>query len=480
MSDPTNNQQNAQHRLIDLRQADANYNPIPRFAEWKVEPINSARWDRYMARLEGLRNTSADALQRAYRSIRRAAAIDTGALEALYEVDRGFTFTVAMQAATWEEQLNKKGAEARRMIETQIEVYDQLLDFVTGKQPIVPAWIRELHAELTAAQETYQVHTEVGWQKHRLAGGEYKSLPNHVLTSDDTIHSYAPVDMVPTEMHRLCQEFTTPEFLGAHPALQAAYAHYAFVCIHPFADGNGRVARALASVFTYRAARVPVLILSDHRPEYLHALRIADSGTPNPFADFILQRTLDSMQLVQESLKEIEQEPIEQSAQQLYSLFQTKGGFTHAEVDGAAYSLMELLERELNKTAVEFNRPNQIQIRTEAQRSNDYQPSNELLRLPVTNRGRQLLIHASTFAPATASITYTMFVEVPKDCDTEDDIIVRDEEHQIIFEARMAELVPHASVVVQLRAGMTARRVITRLLTELRQHAEQKLRTTGY
>lgn len=480
MSDPTNNQQNAQHRLIDLRQADANYRPIPHFAEWGVEPIRSARWDRYMARLESLQSTSTEALQRAYNSVRRAAAIDTGALEGLYDVDRGFTFTVAMQTAMWEDALNQKGAEARQMIETQIEVYDYLLDFVTQKEPIVPAWIRELHAQLTAAQATYKVLTEVGWQEHAIVGGQYKSLPNHVITPTDTVHSYAPVDMVAAEVRQLCQQFESPEFLGTHPALQAAYAHYAFVCIHPFADGNGRVARALASVFTYRAARVPVLILSEHRAAYLQALRATDQGEATPFAQFILERTLDSMQLVEESMKELEQGVIEESAQRIYSLFHTQGGFTHAEVDGAAYLLMELLAQALNKTAAEFNRPQQIQIGAQVERYGQYEPSNEHLRLPVTNGGRQLVLHASTYAPAKAGIRYAMLVEVPKNCDAEDDIIVRDEQNRLIFEARMAELVPQASAVVQLRADMAARRVITRLFRELHQQAEQNLRTRGY
>jgi Fic family protein len=53
-------------------------------------------------------------------------------------------------------------------------------------------------------------------------------------------------------------------------------AHYAFVAIHPFADGNGRVARALASVFTYRAYSVPVLILAESRNDYLTNLEAAD------------------------------------------------------------------------------------------------------------------------------------------------------------------------------------------------------------
>lgn len=78
----------------------------------------------------------------------RAAAINTGALEQLYEVDKGFTFTVATQAATWEATLNTKGPEVRALIESQMDAYEMVLDFATNKEPIAAAWIRDLHAEI--------------------------------------------------------------------------------------------------------------------------------------------------------------------------------------------------------------------------------------------------------------------------------------------------------------------------------------------
>ncbi len=117
------------------------------------------------------------------------------------------------------------------------------------------------------------------------------------------MHSYAPVELTPAEMHRLVTELRSEAFLAAHPVLQASYAHYAFIVIHPFADGNGRVARALASLFMYRARSIPLLILSDQKQEYFAALEPADKRDFQLFVDFALDRAIEAMQLVQESVR---------------------------------------------------------------------------------------------------------------------------------------------------------------------------------
>jgi Fic family protein len=94
-------------------------------------------------------------------------------------------------------------------------------------------------------------------------------------------------------MARLVGELRSDAFLAANPVLQAAYAHYGLVVIHPFADGNGRVARALASAFTYRAISMPIVILSEQKNAYLNALEGADNGDYQVFVDFMLARSLE-------------------------------------------------------------------------------------------------------------------------------------------------------------------------------------------
>jgi Fic family protein len=311
-------------RGIDVRRADAAYRSFPSFADWLQKArVDSVRWDRYSALLRERSNLTPELLARARDIAKRAAAIDTGAIEGLYEVDRGFTFTVATQVANWEAQLDAKGSQVRSLIEAQLDAYDFVLDFATQRAPISEAWLRTLHEIMCKGQETYLVHTGVGLQEQRLPVGRYKALPNHVVKGDGIVHSYSPVDLVPREMHRLCAELRSDAFSTAHPVHQAAYAHYAFVAIHPFADGNGRVARALASVSTYRALSVPVLMLVEHRLEYYASLEAADAGNDQPFVDCMLERTLDSVQLVSEILKAASVQSPSEAAAELRRLYTT-------------------------------------------------------------------------------------------------------------------------------------------------------------
>ncbi|MEP5945228.1 MAG: Fic family protein, partial [Balneola sp.] len=257
---------------IDPREADLKYKPFPSFVKWKQTELDLERWEKSVVELDSAKENNKENLTEALEIAKRAAAIESGAIEDLYDVDRGFTFTVAFQKAMWELKLEEKGSETISHIEAQLEGYDFVLDFATKQAPLIPAWIRELHQVICKNQESYQVYTEAGIQKKPLELGAYKNMPNHVLTQEGEIHAYCPVEFTPNEMTRLCDEIAGEVFQKSHPILQASYTHYALTVIHPFSDGNGRVARALASVFTYRSSSIPILIFSDDRPDYFKSL----------------------------------------------------------------------------------------------------------------------------------------------------------------------------------------------------------------
>src|SRR5947209_20053764 len=62
------------------------------------------------------------------------------------------------------------------------------------------------------------------------------------------------------------------------PEVSSAWLHHRFTQIHPFSDGNGRVARALASLVFIRSGWFPVVIKRDDRPRYIEDLEKADAG----------------------------------------------------------------------------------------------------------------------------------------------------------------------------------------------------------
>ncbi|MCI0497718.1 MAG: Fic family protein [Thermoplasmata archaeon] len=84
---------------------------------------------------------------------------------------------------------------------------------------------------------------------------------------------------------------------GSHPIVAAAFVHHRFVEIHPFSDGNGRVARLLMNLRLMRAGYPPVVIAASGRNEYYRALRDADMGDLGPLIDLILRATDASLSI---------------------------------------------------------------------------------------------------------------------------------------------------------------------------------------
>src|ERR1700724_1634623 len=298
-------QQSAPRQRDDVAAVDALFRPFPDFSSWpRLGPVQLDLWARFSAELNDQKGrATADQLARAVNVAMRAAAIDTGAIEGLYQVDRGFTMSVALQTLAWEHALGERGEGVRELFEAQLAGYELAIDAVTGKTPLSEAWLRSLHEQICAPQETYRVLTELGWQEQTLQKGRYKESPNHVRLADGSYHAYAPVADVPPEMRRLFEQLRTSAFEDAHPVEQAAYAHYALTAVHPFADGNGRVARALGSVYLYESLSIPLVIYANQRAMYFAALAKADEGDFTPWLAFVANRGIDTMQLVEETLR---------------------------------------------------------------------------------------------------------------------------------------------------------------------------------
>jgi len=459
---------------FDPRKADAAYKPFPPFVEWANIGVDETRWARYTTRLKELRSTSPELLGKALEIVKRAAAFDTGAVEGLYSTDRGFTFTVATQAAMWEDAVGRKGAKVRPLFESQLRAYDLVLDLANKAVPIAEAWIRRLHEEICFSQATYRAWTELGWQELALPKAQYKHSPNHVVKADGTIHSYAPVDMTPTEMFRLVEEIRSPAFESAHPALQAAYSHYALAAIHPFGDGNGRVARALASVFSYRCCSVPILILTESRSGYLSALAAADAGSYEVFVEFISNRIMDAIQMSEDALAAAASPPSESSVAAIESFYgpagdaerRTREGYTVEEVDQAAMRLLQIVGEEL---AQQVGSLSSSVIDPVMGRINfSGQPMKASSRLPLrASEGTGLYLSLSAKAPVGASVVRDFSVEVPIDCGREDDLLLHDLKRSAHLEVRITDLLPSPSPQLLIRVKLWAEGVVRSMLDEL-------------
>ncbi len=102
---------------------------------------------------------------------------------------------------------------------------------------------------------------------------------------------------VPELMSKLVEDVNTFE---GNDVLQASFAHYQLVAIHPFVDGNGRTARLLMNLLLLRNQYPPVLLPVEKRSQYYDALSAADEGNMVLFDELIAQTVLENLETLVE------------------------------------------------------------------------------------------------------------------------------------------------------------------------------------
>ena len=112
--------------------------------------------------------------------------------------------------------------------------------------------------------------------KRTILIGDYKTAPNNVRTSTGEMYYFTPPEQVKSAMSDLIDWYRAREREGEHPVIIAATFHYRFVRIHPFDDGNGRMARLLMNMILIKHGYTVSLIRHDDRDEYLNQLEQAD------------------------------------------------------------------------------------------------------------------------------------------------------------------------------------------------------------
>lgn len=102
--------------------------------------------------------------------------------------------------------------------------------------------------------------------------------------------------LIPVELRKLCKDVDAWIEFESYPIIElAARFHHRLVSIHPFPNGNGRLARLATDVLLTRQLGLPRLewgrtsldIVSDIRNRYINALREADRGNYGPLISFL-------------------------------------------------------------------------------------------------------------------------------------------------------------------------------------------------
>lgn len=112
--------------------------------------------------------------------------------------------------------------------------------------------------------------------------GKYRTVPVFISGSH---YAVTPHQKVASEMKKFVAWFNKNE-AKMNPVEFAALAHKKFVFIHPFVDGNGRMARLLMNLALLRGEYTIALIPAIRRMEYVAALETAHTDS-DAFVDFI-------------------------------------------------------------------------------------------------------------------------------------------------------------------------------------------------
>ncbi len=196
--------------------------------------------------------------------------------------------------------LTSKGRPLEAYLEYRghLEALEYLEGLVRDKEMLSERVIKEFHSLLLRGIDWVEVVNEQGQKvRKRLHPGSYKRENNHVVKLDGNIHRFCEHTQVPGEMERLIALYEENRE-ELHPVELASEIHHRLVAIHPFADGNGRVARLVMNLILMQAGYVPAVIREEDREEYYTALEAADDGNIEPLlaiAEREVTRTLRLM-----------------------------------------------------------------------------------------------------------------------------------------------------------------------------------------
>ncbi len=178
------------------------------------------------------------------------------------------------------QEIVRKGGTPLNRPEKEIAGYRDVLETIHISYehiPVTPNYILQLHRNLYAPSG-------------ESTGGEWKRTDNEIAEThpDGTRHiRFRPVPawQTPDAMRLLCDRYRNLNETGeVDPLILIPAFVLDFLCIHPFADGNGRMSRLLTLLLLYQSGHMVgryislERIIEKHKDGYYETLGIASQG----------------------------------------------------------------------------------------------------------------------------------------------------------------------------------------------------------
>ncbi|RPJ78275.1 MAG: Fic family protein [Alphaproteobacteria bacterium] len=231
-----------------------------------------ARINEKMEQLNFIRPIPADALARLHEEMRLVHTYHSNAIE-------GNTLTLQETKLVLEEGLTIGGKSLREHLEASnnAKAFDRMEELAKKKRAIDHVTIQEIHEIVTRGILE--------------DAGRYRTRNVRIAGAAKTPPDWSKIVKL---MNDLIEKIAESK---AHPIETASFLHHRFVEIHPFSDGNGRVARLLTNLYLIARDYPPVVLKKEDRGKYYKSLRAADAGNPGPFANFIAKAVDENLTL---------------------------------------------------------------------------------------------------------------------------------------------------------------------------------------
>jgi len=226
--------------------------------------------------------------------LKRQHAIETGIVEKLYDLKEGITQTFIkegfVESYLQHGDTNIPPKQLIAYLKDHFDAIDFVFDVVKQDRHITKGFILELHQLITQHQDTTDAIDTLGkLVQVPLTKGQFKKFDNNPKRTDGTIYLYCPPVHVDAEIDKLISIYTELEEKKVKPVVISAWFHHAFTQIHPFQDGNGRLARLLASLILIRHGLFPFTVKGNEKKKYIDSLELADRDQPQNLVDYFCE-----------------------------------------------------------------------------------------------------------------------------------------------------------------------------------------------
>jgi Fic family protein len=262
--------------------------------------------DRLKTELDQLRPIPEDRMERLMQKLRLDWDYNSNSIE-------GNTLSLNETRALIQFGLTAKGKPIRDHLEMRghheaLKKLEQLIRKQPEDKPlkITESLIKEFHALITA-----EPHEEEGVE---IRPGEFKKFPNYILTSQGERMDFSQPEQVNRLMsdlinwlnnHLYSEELNrhTKKKYAEHPLILACLFHKRFIMIHPFGDGNGRMARILTNLILMQNGYMPAIVRTEQKQDYYNALNTSSEEDATPLVEYVANQEIESLKLAIKAAK---------------------------------------------------------------------------------------------------------------------------------------------------------------------------------